>query len=72
MSTPSDADRLIELEQLVSHLQRDVDHLNAVLIDQQRQFDFLKTVLGRMDERLTRMSVGEDKFDLRAEKPPHY
>lgn len=73
MSTPRDfSDRLMQLETLVMHLQRDVEALNAVILDQQKQLDGFRGSVGRLDERLSRLDLAEPRFDPLLEKPPHY
>ena len=64
--------RIVELEMLVTHLQHDVQTLNGVILDQQKQLDKFREVLSRLDDRVTRMGDPAEKFDPHLERPPHY
>jgi uncharacterized coiled-coil protein SlyX len=70
---PRDAEaRITELELLVTHLQRDVDALNSVVLEQQKQLDGLHRVLTKLDHRVEEFFGGEETRDPVAEQPPHY
>lgn len=70
---PRDADnRITELELLVTHLQRDLDALNSVVLEQQKQLDRLGKSLDKLDHQVEDMLDGGESRDLLAEKPPHY
>ena len=62
--------RVTELEVLFTHLQRSVQDLDKVILDQQKQIDSLRgelaRIMGTLDQ-LTEMTV-----DGRDERPPHY
>lgn len=65
--------RLIALESLVMHLQHDVETLNGVVLEQQKELTLLRAVIHRLDDRLSRVGdPGEVRFDPALEKPPHY
>ena len=68
----ADASSLERLESLLMHLQRDLETLNGVVLDQQRQLTRLQQVLTRVDDRLNRLSLDEEQRDPEAERPPHY
>lgn len=57
---------------LVTHLQRDFETLNAVILDQQKQIDGFRQLLSKLDSRVTRLGEGDEPRDLLAERPPHY
>jgi uncharacterized coiled-coil protein SlyX len=64
--------RITELELLVTHLQRDVDALNSVVVEQQKQLDGLHRLLTKLDHRVEEFFDGEETRDPVAEQPPHY
>jgi len=66
------ADRVLELEMLVTHLQRDLETLNSVVLDQQKQLDALRQLISKLDNRVTGLGEGDEPRDLREERPPHY
>lgn len=73
MPTPQTLEeRLIALELLVTHLERDHEALNSALLDQQKAIAELTKLLQRLDLRLTRLSEDEEPRDPSEEKPPHY
>ena len=62
--------RVTELEVLFTHLQRNVQDLDKVILDQQKQITGLRGELARIMaslDQLTEMTV-----DVRDERPPHY
>jgi SlyX protein len=65
-------ERLVALESLVTHLERDLATLNAVLLDQQKEIESLKRLIGRLDDRVTRLAEEEEPRDPAEERPPHY
>lgn len=65
--------RLVALESLVMHLQHDVETLNSVILEQQKELTLLRTILKRLDDRVSRVGETSDvPFDPSLEKPPHY
>lgn len=70
--TPPLSVRIVEVESLVTHLQRDIELLNGALLDQQRQIDALRRIIERLDERVARLAEDEEPRDLIEERPPHY
>ena len=70
-SDPS-AERVVELESLVMHLQSDVEALNAVVLKMQTELDTLKSSFGDLDQRLSSALDVEEAPDPRDERPPHY
>jgi SlyX protein len=73
MSEPNhESNRLAKIEELLTHLQHDVEQLNQALLGQQRQLDELQRSFATLGHRVQRMSPGEDGFDPVLEKPPHY
>jgi uncharacterized coiled-coil protein SlyX len=64
-------ERVVELELLVTHLERDLGTLNSVLTEQRQEIDALKRLIGRLDDRIARLTDDESR-DAVDEKPPHY
>jgi SlyX protein len=69
---PPLAERVVDLELLVTHLQRDIETLNQVVLDQRKELDALQRLIARLDDRVAQMGEGDEPRDLVAEKPPHY
>jgi uncharacterized coiled-coil protein SlyX len=65
-------ERLVTLELLVTHLERDLATLNSVLLDQQQEIESLKRLVNRLDDRVTRLADDEEPRDPGDERPPHY
>jgi uncharacterized coiled-coil protein SlyX len=65
-------DRVVELELLVTHLERDLGTLNSVLTDQRKEIDVLKRLIGRLDDRVARLTDDDEPRDAVDERPPHY
>lgn len=73
MASPEELQqRVVQLEMLVTHLQRDIETLSTVLLDQQKQLDLFRSILDRLNDRMIRLGGPEEKFDPGLEKPPHY
>lgn len=66
------ANRVTELEILVTHLQRDMHALHDVVLEQQKQIEMLNGTLKRVDHRLGTLEEGESERDPSEERPPHY
>lgn len=64
--------RLVDLELIVTHLQRDIDQLNGALVDQQRQLDALRRMLDRLNDRIDGLDGDGEDRDPGLERPPHY
>jgi uncharacterized coiled-coil protein SlyX len=72
MGTPqTPEDRLVALELLVTHLERDLGTLNTVLLEQRQEIESLKRMLSRLDDRVTRLAEEEEQNPT-DERPPHY
>lgn len=66
--------RLTELEMLFTHLQRDFNHLNDVVIMQRHQIETLEKKVARLEGRLRQVDPEDTvrPFDLFEDRPPHY
>lgn len=62
---------LVALEEKISFQQRQLDDLNSVVIEQQRELGSLKRELKSLTE-VVRGFVERTGDDLPHEKPPHY
>lgn len=71
-SSQTHHERIVELELIVTHLQRDLDTLNGVLLEQHKEIDALRKYVAKLDDRLTRAGSQDEPFDPVAERPPHY
>ena len=65
-------DRLIELESQVMHLQNDLEQMNNVILDQQREIESLNQRFQQLESRLSETAEGPEKRDPLEERPPHY
>lgn len=64
--------RIVELESLVAHVQHDFDQINSVVVEQQRQIDELKRLMGRLEGRVEELAEAPETRDSLEERPPHY
>jgi uncharacterized coiled-coil protein SlyX len=65
-------DRIIALELLVTHLERDLASLNSALLEQRKEIESLKRLISRLDDRVTRLAEEDEAGDPGEERPPHY
>jgi len=72
MSQENFEERLVKLEFLVTHLEHEVATLNSVILDQQKQIEFLNHTASRLDNRIARLTFEEERLDPQTERPPHY
>ena len=65
--------RIAELESRYTHLQRTVDELNGVVIDQSRRIESLERRWERMLSQVTALTArAAETGTLEDERPPHY
>ncbi len=62
--------RIVELEKRMAYLEKYVEELNEVIVDQQRQLDRCNRELSRLQPKTALSPVDEDR--PHDEKPPHY
>lgn len=60
----------LELEKRMVHLEKFVEELNEVIIDQQKQLDRMQKELALIKTRTTPSPIDSDR--PHDEKPPHY
>ena len=65
-----DALRLEKLETHIAHLERQIDQLNEVAIQQSQELDRLKKQVGRVSQSLE--SAELERIKSVDTKPPHY
>jgi uncharacterized coiled-coil protein SlyX len=66
-------ERLVALELLATHLERDFEALNSALLEQQKAIAELSRLLARLEARMTRLlEDDEEPRDPSVERPPHY
>jgi uncharacterized coiled-coil protein SlyX len=63
-------DRIEKLEAHVAHLERQIDQLNEVVIQQSRELDRLKKQVGRVSQTLENAEL--ERIKSVDTKPPHY
>ena len=63
-------ERLEKLESNVAHLERQIDQLNEVAVEQSREMDRLKKLVGRLSQSLENAELNRVKSV--DSKPPHY
>ena len=63
-------DRIDKIESHVAHLDRQIDQLNEVAVEQSREMDRLKKLVGRLS--LSLESAELDRVKSVDSKPPHY
>ena len=63
-------ERIEKLEGHVAHLERLIDQLNEVIIQQSQELDRLKKQVGRVSQSL--QSAELDRIKSVDTKPPHY
>ena len=64
--------RLVALELLVTHLERDLGALNSAVLGQQKEIETLRQVISRLEERVARLGEEEEPRSAENERPPHY
>ncbi|MCA9041657.1 MAG: SlyX family protein [Planctomycetaceae bacterium] len=63
--------RIMELETLFTHLQHDVQQLNQVILEQQKQLDALHKKNEQLLQHIEELEKPEERDPLQ-ERPPHY
>ena len=64
------AERLEKLESHIAHLERQIDELNGVVIQQSQELDRLKKQLGRVSQSIENAEL--ERIKSVNTKPPHY
>ena len=71
-STPSPADRLVDLESKLLLLEHDFEALNAAFLQRGEQLLELERRLTRLTDQIEHGGGGEEPRSLEENKPPHY
>ena len=66
------ADRVVELETLVTHFQNDLEKMSDVMWQQHKEIEFLKSELKRMENLVAVAGQESEQRELPDERPPHY
>ncbi|MBS0260447.1 MAG: SlyX family protein [Planctomycetes bacterium] len=66
------SDRVVKLEFLVTHLEHEIETLNSVILEQQKLLERLNVSVSRVDDRVARLTLEEERRDPLSERPPHY
>tara|TARA_R110002095_G_scaffold2155_1_gene9115 strand:+ start:4371 stop:4604 length:234 start_codon:yes stop_codon:yes gene_type:complete len=64
--------RLNQVEEVLMHLQHEVEQLNQAIIQQNTTVDTLSKSMKSLDSRLGVLEVEDEGHDPVQEKPPHY
>ena len=63
-------ERIEKLESHVAHLERQIEQLNDVAVEQSREMDRLKKLVGRLTQTLENREI--ERIKSVDSKPPHY
>ncbi|HVW00519.1 MAG TPA: SlyX family protein [Planctomycetaceae bacterium] len=64
--------RTAEVEFLMTHLQRDLEALSQVVLEQRTEIERLRTMLNRFEHRIGNLETDPEVRDPGQERPPHY
>lgn len=64
--------RTAEVEFLLTHLQRDLEALSQVVLEQRTEIERLRTLLNRFDHRIGNLEADPETRDPDLERPPHW
>ena len=64
------AERIDKLESHVAHLERQMEQLNEVAVEQAQELDRLKKQIGRVSQSIENTEL--DRIKSIDSKPPHY
>jgi len=67
----SDQQRITEMEMGLTHLQRDYESLNEVLLAQQKTIESLQRAMQQLESKVDSSGTPEVR-DAESERPPHY
>lgn len=67
----SEHERIVEVEMGLTHVQRDFESLNEVMLEQQKTIEALQRTVQRLESRLQSVTDPEVR-DPESERPPHY
>ncbi len=67
---PEDSERIQKLESHVAELERQVEQLNEVLVQQTRELDRFKRQLAKLSESVENAEL--ERIKSTNAKPPHY
>jgi SlyX protein len=70
--TPSNDDRLMQIESAVAHLQHDYEQLHRVFLELQQELRGLNHLLLRLENRIDSLGDEPEVRSPEAERPPHY
>ena len=67
-----ESDRITELELALTHLQKDYESLNEVVLDNGSRLASLESAMQRLTSKLDALSEPSSERRPEDEKPPHY
>lgn len=62
----------VATQEILMHMQHDLEQMHAVLLSQQQQIEELKSGLMRVEQRLENTQPADDMPSPLDERPPHY
>lgn len=70
----TESDRMVQVEECLTHQQQLMDQLNRVVTDQASRLEQLERQLKRLrsEQEQLRNRTADQSSDLPSEKPPHY
>lgn len=68
----SQQDRLVAVESSVTYLQFDLEQINQVVLDQQKQIERLQRHIEKLEEILNKPDTDLPDPDPVQDRPPHY
>lgn len=71
-SDASLADRVVELESLITHLQFELQQMSSVVVSQEEELARLRGLIGRLEARIGELAHESAPRPLEDDKPPHY
>jgi len=71
-SSPNADSDFVATQEILMHMQHDLEHMHQVLLSQQQQIEELKSGLNRVEQRLEHSQPGDDMPAPLDERPPHY
>ena len=71
-SLPNHDTDFVATQEILMHMQHDMEQMHQVLLSQQQQIEELKSSLGRVEQRLEQSQAADDMPAPLDECPPHY
>ena len=69
---PNHSADFVATQEILMHMQHDLETMHEVLLSQQQQIEELKSSLMRVEQRLEQTQAADDTPSPLDERPPHY